>query len=82
MLEFENVGDGLTGPIDRREAAKSGSRPSMSMAGKSLVIVSFRILRLLHGRDLEESLASVTYHQTSRWMLAPLSGMLDLEREL
>lgn len=53
VLEFENVGDGLTGPIDRREAAKSGSRPSMSIAGKSLVSVIFRFLHVLHGRDLK-----------------------------
>lgn len=32
VLEGENVGAGLTGPMWRREAAKSGSRPSMSIA--------------------------------------------------
>lgn len=32
VLEWEYVGAGFTGPIVRREAAKWGSRPSMSMA--------------------------------------------------
>jgi hypothetical protein len=33
VLELERVGKGLTGPMCRREAAKSGSRPSRSIAG-------------------------------------------------
>lgn len=32
MLELDRVGAGLTGPMPRRDAAKSGSRPSRSMA--------------------------------------------------
>lgn len=32
VLECDRVGDGLTGPMERREAAKSGSRPSRSIA--------------------------------------------------
>lgn len=32
VLEWEYVGAGFTGPIERREAAKWGSRPSRSMA--------------------------------------------------
>lgn len=32
VLEGENVGAGFTGPMWRREAAKSGSRPSRSIA--------------------------------------------------
>lgn len=32
VLELEKVGWGLTGPMRRREAAKSGSRPSRSIA--------------------------------------------------
>lgn len=51
------------------------------MARESLVSVSLLILHLLHGKDLKESPAS-TYHQTSRRMLSPLSGMLDLEKEV
>jgi hypothetical protein len=31
VLEFESVGDGFTGPMDRREAAKCGSWASRSM---------------------------------------------------
>ena len=33
VLEFESVGLGITGPMERREAAKSGSRASRSIAG-------------------------------------------------
>lgn len=32
VLEFENVGLGITGPMERRDAAKSGSRASRSIA--------------------------------------------------
>jgi hypothetical protein len=32
VLEFERVGEGVTGPMERREAAKWGSRPSRSIA--------------------------------------------------
>jgi hypothetical protein len=33
VLVREKVGLGVTGPMERREAAKSGSRPSRSMTG-------------------------------------------------
>lgn len=36
VLEWERVGFGFTGPIERREAAKWGSRPSRSIAEKML----------------------------------------------
>lgn len=36
VLEWERVGLGLTGPIERREAAKSGSRPSRSIAVRKI----------------------------------------------
>lgn len=36
VLEWERVGFGFTGPMERREAAKSGSRPSRSIAVKVL----------------------------------------------
>lgn len=32
MLEWENVGFGVTGPMERSEAAKWGSRASRSIA--------------------------------------------------
>lgn len=32
VLDGENVGEGVTGPIERREAAKCGSRASRSIA--------------------------------------------------
>lgn len=32
VLEWEYVGAGVTGPMERREAAKWGSRPSRSIA--------------------------------------------------
>lgn len=35
VLEWESVGAGFTGPIERREAAKWGSRASRSIAGIS-----------------------------------------------
>lgn len=33
VLELESVGVGVTGPRERSDAAKSGSRPSRSIAG-------------------------------------------------
>lgn len=34
------------------------------------------------GERLDRITGECTYHQTSRWMLAPLSGMLGLEKEV
>jgi hypothetical protein len=41
VLVLDSVGVGLTGPMPRREAAKSGSRPSRSIAVVWTVIVNF-----------------------------------------
>lgn len=46
VLEWEYVGAGVTGPMERREAAKWGSRPSRSMA-VVLVLVSYVLFILL-----------------------------------
>lgn len=71
VLEWERVGLGSTGPIERREAAKSGSRPSRSIAAVARVSIliggaggTCRFSSTVHGVRLAGSGGLSAYHWT------------------
>ena len=75
VLEWEYVGAGVTGPMDRREAAKWGSRPSMSMAIVLVWLVVFfcSIVALAASFLGNATPGGLTYHSISLGTLAHLT---------
>ena len=81
VLEWENVGAGVTGPVDRREAENWGWRPSRSIAIVLVWLVVFfcSIVALVASFLGTATPGGITYHSISLGTLAHLIEVSGLE---